>query len=74
MCRISEHIIYGEYNYYLVIGVSLNFRWDSARTNGAKPSLFLIVDPRNVIYSILKFTRQPGGQSDIVWCYSGLQI
>ena len=23
---------------------------------------------------ILKFTQQPGGQSDIVWCYSGLQI
>ena len=23
---------------------------------------------------ILKFTRQPGGQSDMVWRYSGLQI
>ena len=23
---------------------------------------------------ILKFTWQPGGQSDIVWCYSGLQV
>ena len=26
------------------------------------------------IQNILKFTRQPGGQSDMVWCYSGLQI
>ena len=24
--------------------------------------------------NILKFTRQPGGQSDIVWSYTGLQI
>ena len=25
-------------------------------------------------WCILKFTRQPGGQPDMVWCYSGLQI
>ena len=23
---------------------------------------------------MLKFTLQPGGQSDMVWCYSGLKI
>ena len=23
--------------------------------------------------SILQFLKQPGGQSDIVWCYSGLK-
>ena len=22
-------------------------------------------------YGILKFTKQPDGQSDMVWCYSG---
>ena len=25
-------------------------------------------------YDILQFTRQPGGQSDMVWCFSGLKI
>ena len=47
-------------------------------------SVFLVVrdpqciDPlksgKNIFSYILKFTWQPGGQSDIVWCYSGLQI
>ena len=37
--------------------------------------LFRNVLPQSTRNSkILKFTRQPGGQSDMVWCYSGLQI
>ena len=27
-----------------------------------------------IVPDLLKFTRQPGGQSDIVRCYAGLQI
>ena len=27
-----------------------------------------------IVPDLLKFTRQPGGQSDIVRCYTGLQI
>ena len=47
-------------------------------------NVFLVIrDPRcidplksgkNIFSYILKFTWQPGRQSDIVWCYSGLQI
>ena len=47
-------------------------------------NVFLVIrDPRcidplksgkNIFSYILKFTWQPGGQSDIVWCYFGLQI
>ena len=39
-------------------------------------NVFLVVrDPQwNIFSFILKFTWQPGGQSDIVWCYFGLQI
>ena len=29
---------------------------------------------RNWTNHVLKFTWQPGGQSDVVWCYSGLKI
>ena len=48
-----------------------------------KPELFLYIvtfrlflqNKIGKIYQyILKFTRQPGGQSDIVWSYTGLQI
>ena len=30
--------------------------------------------PQTSWWFILKSTRQPGGQPDMVWCYSGLQI
>ena len=29
---------------------------------------------KNDNWGMLKFTLQPGGQSDMVWCYSGLKI
>ena len=35
---------------------------------------FQLSDIANILVYILKFTRQPGGQSDMVWYYSGLQI
>ena len=43
------------------------------RTSGfLKPAFSSISIP--VDWNILKFTWQPGEQSDMVWCYSGLQI
>ena len=34
----------------LLVGMSLNFRYDAVTTYWGKPVLFLIVDPRNIMY------------------------
>ena len=60
----------------LAISVDItNLDWilHSSISVGKQVNKYCKID-RTTFSNILKFTRQPGGQSDIVCCYSGLQI